>query len=203
MLLLLEWGGFFPLTGYVETSPRTPHRRRGAVELRTGAAERWDSPRRLGPRATPPRSYEVRNTPEHEHSRTRTQQNTDTTEHAVFCCVPTVLRSAVFCVLLRSGRTQSCSAAFQGICVPLRSAFCCVPTEHGCVLLRSRGSAFRCVLRSAAFWILRSAAFCVPGLLRSAAFCVLRSVVFCVLVCSRRTHGCVLQIPREMAYRPQ
>ena len=55
MICVLEWGGFFPLTGYVETSPRTPHRRRGAVELRTGAAERWDSPRRLGPRATPPR----------------------------------------------------------------------------------------------------------------------------------------------------
>ena len=48
-------GGFFSLTGYVGPSPRTPHRRRGAVELPTGAAERWNSPRHSGPRATPPR----------------------------------------------------------------------------------------------------------------------------------------------------
>ena len=51
---LIGVGGFFPLTGYVETSPRTPHRRREWVELRTGVAERWHSPRHLGPRATPP-----------------------------------------------------------------------------------------------------------------------------------------------------
>ena len=84
------------------------------------------------------------------------------------CCVPLRSRSCVlaFCVPLRSrqfcvlGATTLRSAAFQGCCVPPRSAFRCV-----------LGSAFCCVLRSAL------AAFsCVPCILRSlcaafSAFC--------------------------------
>ena len=79
--------------------------------------------------------------------------------------------SAAFCVPLRSLRQRLRSAAFQGPCVLLRSAF-----PAFCVLLRSSilrsrlaafccvlGSCVLCVLRSAAFWILRSAGFCGLG----------------------------------------
>ena len=88
---------------------------------------------------------------------------------AAFRCVPgscvpalcVLLRSGLFCVL---GATALRSAAFQGCCVPLRSAFAafcgsCVP------------------------------AFCVPPLLRSPAFSV--GCVLCVLrsPSSERSHS--------------
>ena len=77
-------------------------------------------------------------------------------------CVRCILRSAAFCVPLRS-----CSAAF---CVrfPLRSA----AFRESCVQLRSCSAAFcvHCVRVQLRSGILRSAAFCVRCVLRSAAF---------------------------------
>ena len=70
------------------------------------------------------------------------------------------LRSAAFCVRLRSAWIQVCVQLRSGTCVQLRSAF-------------------GCVLRSAAFCVLRSAAFCVR--LRSAFSCVQESAFSCVL----------------------
>ena len=118
---------------------------------------------------------------------------------AAFRCVPWQLRSGI-CVLLRSGlfcvlgATALRSAAFQGCCVPLRSAFpafwvpCvpCVPLLAAfCVLrLLSRPaflrsgflrSAFRCVLRKLRSCVPAFPAFCVPGF---PAFCVLPCSVF-------------------------
>ena len=128
------------------------------------------------PELTRTRTRQNTNTAEHrntEHARTRTRQNTGKQNTAVFIlrsralrsaafcvpirslrerlrsfCVPGALRSAAFCVLLRSLRERLRSAAFQGSCVLLRSAFCCVLDPAFCCVLRSRLAAFCCVLGS-------------------------------------------------------
>ena len=118
------------------------------------------------------RAHQTQNTPDPEHSRTQDSRTHETQNPRE------LLRSAAFCVHLRSARTHLRSAAF---CALLRSAAFCdlrsSPEHRSCVLrsgsLRSAAfwdPAFCCVLRSAAFW---HPAFCC--VLRCAACRVLGS----------------------------
>ena len=107
------------------------------------------------------RTRQNSNSPELELTRTQKSRTTP-----AFWLRSGPLRSAAFCVQLRSARTTPAFWLRSGL---LRSA-------AFCVLLRSDQNSKFCVLSELACVLLRS------GILRSAAFCVLpRSAACCVL----------------------